>query len=146
MKYVITENKLGNVLRKYLEMEFPGFSNLDYTWADYNCGMGVCCDPYAVGFTLPGDNYDNYMFKLVSSQYYDDDGDYPKELQNDLPEPCYEQPNIQDPMFDTIIISEEMYERIENMFGTASNWVGEFLNFMNKRFEINVTDVLTSYW
>lgn len=145
MKYIITENKLSGVLRKYLEMEFDGFANLDYTWADFNCGMGVCCDPYAVGFTLPGDNYDNYMFKLVNGKHYDDDGDYPEELKGDLPEPCYEQPDIHDPAFDTIVIGDDMYERIEQMFGSPSNWVKEFLNYINKRYEINAIDVVISY-
>jgi hypothetical protein len=146
MKFIITESKMINVMRKYLEMEFPGFSNIEYNWADFNCGMGVCCDPYAVGFTLPGDNYDNYLFKLVNGEKYDDDGDYPEELKGDLPEPCYEQPNIQDPSFDTIIISEDMYERIEQMFGSHVNWGYDFLNFLNKRFDINVKTILMGYW
>jgi hypothetical protein len=30
-------------------MLFDGFDDIYYDWAQYNCGMGVCCDPYAVG-------------------------------------------------------------------------------------------------
>jgi hypothetical protein len=38
MKYLISENKLSNVLLKYLNLSFDGFDNLDYNWADFNCG------------------------------------------------------------------------------------------------------------
>ena len=46
-------------------MEFKGFDDIYYDWADFNCGMGVCCDMYAIGFVLPGREYDDYLFKLV---------------------------------------------------------------------------------
>ena len=39
--------------------------------------------------------YYNYLFKLVDSKYYDDVGDYPRELSDELPEPCLEPPTIE---------------------------------------------------
>jgi hypothetical protein len=147
MKYIITENKLSGILRKFLEMEFQGYGNMYYTWADFNCRMGVCCDQYAVGFTLPADEYDNYLFKLVDGEHYDDDGDYPEELQGDLPEPCYEQPDIQDPKFDTIVVGEDMAERLETMFSDPSLWKKDLMKLINQRYGTHAKDIIVSgYW
>jgi hypothetical protein len=122
MKVTITESKLTNFIHSYINMSFEGFDNCYYDWADFNCGMGICCDPYAIGFVLPDREHDDYLFKLVNRQYYDDDGDYPEELMGELPEPCHNSPDIyiggySDEEFDLIVLSEEMYERLESLFG-----------------------------
>ena len=105
MEVIISESKLTKVLNTYLTMSFEGFDNCSYDWANFNCGMGICCDQYAIGFVLPESEYDDYLFKLVNSEYYDDDGDYPEDLKGDLPEPCHNPPNINDSAFDTIVIN-----------------------------------------
>ena len=58
--------------------------------------MGVCCDPYAIGFNLPDSEYNEYLFKLVDVKLYDDDGDYPEDLKGELPEPCHNPPDLND--------------------------------------------------
>ena len=88
MDVSITEKKLSEVIHNYLNKNIKGFDNCDYDWADFGCGMGVCCDPYAIGFVLPDSNYDDYLFKLVDGRFYDDDGNYPEELKGELPEVC----------------------------------------------------------
>jgi hypothetical protein len=82
---------------------------------------------------------------LVNSKYYDDDGDYPSELKGDLPEPCYNPPNINDPQFDTIILSEDMYEPLERLFGDMDIWSGHLLTIINKTFNINARNILYLY-
>ena len=69
MNVIITESKMRSTLFKLLNLTFPGFEDIYYDWADYNCGMGVCCDPYAIGFVLPQNEYDDYLFKLVEGEY-----------------------------------------------------------------------------
>ena len=83
MKVIITESKMLGVLHKLLNSVFDGFDDIYYDWADYNCGMGVCCDPYAIGFVLPQNEYDDYLFKLVDGEYFDANGNYPEELRDD---------------------------------------------------------------
>jgi hypothetical protein len=111
-------------------------------WAEYNCGMGICCDPYAIGFVLPeSDNHDDYLFKLVRKGYRGD-GDYPKELSDELPEPCYERPDItyaMDSNFDMIVISEEMMETLNNYFNKTKLWESELVSILNKKFGFNAT-------
>ena len=51
MKYTIGENRMTDILHKVLTLEFEGFDDIYYNWADFNCGWGVCCDIYAIGFT-----------------------------------------------------------------------------------------------
>ena len=53
-----SETKTNSSLHKLLNVLFDGFDNADYDWANYMCGMGECCDPYAIGFTLPESDYD----------------------------------------------------------------------------------------
>jgi hypothetical protein len=79
---------------------------------------------------------------LVNSKYYDDDGDYPSELKGDLPEPCYNPPNINDKEFDTIILSDEMYERLESLFGSVDIWSVPLLTIINGVFNTNARNVL----
>ena len=145
MKAIITESKLVKIIHTYLNSSFEGFDECYYDWAEFNCGMGVCCDPYAVGFVLPDSIYDDYLFKLVNGEYYDDDGDYPSELKGDLPEPCHNPPNINDPQFDTIILSEDMYEHLERLFGDMDVWKDPLLTIINGTFNINARNILYLY-
>jgi hypothetical protein len=126
-------------------MSFEGFDDSYYDWAEFNCGMGVCCDPYAVGFVLPDSEYNDYLFKLVNSKYYDDDGDYPSELKGDLPEPCHNPPNINNKEFDTIILSDEMYERLESLFGSVDVWSVPLLTIINGVFNTNALSYTHSF-
>jgi len=144
MKYLITENKMNSVMEKFLNDEFEGFSDIYYTWANFNCGMGECCDMYAVGFVLPKTNYDDYLFILVDSENYRPFGEY-KDYPEDLPEPCYEQPDINDPKFDTILISEGMYEEMENYFSFFDDWENELLRVLNRTFHMNVKNIRLEY-
>ena len=142
MKVIITESKLTKVIHKYINMSFEGFDDCYYDWADFNCGMGICCDPYAVRFVLPDKDWWGYLFKLVNGKYYDDNGDYPAELKGDLPEPCYSSPDINNEEFDTIILSEEMYERLENLFGDINIWSKPLLTVINGVFNTNAHTLL----
>ena len=145
MKAIIPESKLIKVLHTYLNLSFEGFDNCDYDWANFNCGMGVCCDQYAIGFSLPKSEYDDYLFKLVNSEYYDDDGDYPEELKGELPEPCHNPPNINNPEFDTIIIDEDMYERLNDLFNNINVWREPLLSIINKVFHTNANSLIYLY-
>jgi hypothetical protein len=137
-----SEIKTNSALHKLLNMLFDGFDDIDYDWANYNCGMGECCDPYAIGFTLPNSNYDDYLFKLVDSYNYDDDGRYPKDLQDDLPEVCYESPNIKNPDFNTIIFYGLYAEEIEDYLGSANNWKKKLLELINGKFGSNAKRII----
>ena len=55
MKLIITESRIEQIIQKSLSIVFNGFEDIRWNWADFNCGWGVCCDIYAVGFTLPKD-------------------------------------------------------------------------------------------
>jgi hypothetical protein len=145
MKAIITESKLVKFIHTYLNSSFEGFDECDYNWAEFNCGMGICCDPYAVGFVLPGRGHDDYLFKLVNDEYYDDDGDYPERIKAELPEPCYNPPNINDEEFGIIILSEDMYEPLERLFGDMDVWKGPLLTIINKTFNINARNILYLY-
>ena len=142
MKLVITENRLHDIIRKSLSIVFNGFENCDYTWADFNCGWGICCDPYAVGFTHPNsEDYEEYIFKLVDSENYNDYGDYPEELKGELPKECEEQPNLLDPRFDTIIFYEEYSEKLEDLLGPSYKWDDSILKVLNEMFGMNATKI-----
>jgi hypothetical protein len=145
MKAIITESKLIKVIHTYLNYSFEGFDECYYDWAEFNCGMGVCCDPYAIGFVLPDSIYDDYLFKLVNGEYYDDNGDYPESIKAELPEPCYNPPNINDEEFGIIILSEDMYEPLERLFGDMDVWKGPLLTIINKTFNINARNILYLY-
>jgi hypothetical protein len=129
-----SEIKTYSSLHRLLNMLFDGFDNIDYDWANYMCGMGECCDPYAIGFTLPESDYDDYLFKLVDGEMYDDDSDYPEEFQDELPEPCFQQPDLKDPKFDTIVFYGYYAEEIEDYMGNESNWSSDLLKIINNQF------------
>ena len=145
MEVIISEYKLTKVIHTYLTMSLEGFDNCNYDWANFNCGMGVCCDQYAIGFVLPESEYDDYLFKLVDGEYYDNDGDYPEELKGDLPEPCHNSPDVNENRFDTIIISEELYERLHDLFGDIDIWRQPLLSVINKVFNTNAHTLLYRY-
>lgn len=143
MKYLITENQMKPVLHKLLNSVFNGFDDIYYDWANYNCGMGECCDPYAIGFTLPKSDYDDYLFKLVDNENWEPNGDsYPSELRDELPEVCYEQPDIKNPDFNLIIFYEIFAEEIENFLGPKDNWSTELMELINKMFGCNATGII----
>ena len=129
-----SETKNNSSLHRLLNMLFDGFDNIDYDWANYMCGMGECCDPYAIGFTLPDSDYDDYIFKLVDGEMYDNNGDYPKELRDELPEPCFRLPDLNNPRFDTIVFYGLYAEEIEDYMGPESNWKSDLLKIINKKF------------
>jgi len=144
MDVTITEKRLSEVLYKYLNTTIKGFDKCDYDWAEFNCGMGVCCDPYAIGFVLPDSEYYNdYLFKLVDGEFYDDDGDYPEELRSDLPEVCESSPNIEYNEFDTIIIREELYSNIRKVFGNINIWRNSLLYLLNEVYGFNARTLMS---
>ena len=148
MDVTITEKRLTEVLHKYLSTTIKGFDKCDYDWAEFGCGMGVCCDPYAIGFILPKHvgNYlesDNYLFKLVDSRFYDDDGDYPEEITGELPLVCKYPPDIKDSSYNTIIIYEELYESLRKLFGHIDIWRNPLLNIINNTYGLNATELLS---
>ena len=134
MEVLISESKLTKVLHTYLTMSFEGFDDCYYDWSEFNCGMGVCCDPYAIGFILPRNEYNDYLFKLVDDDHYNDNGHYPSELSDELPEPCHDSPDVMNPEFNTIILSEDMYYRLESLFGNIDVWGKPLLSIINKVF------------
>ena len=141
-KVLREETDIKPVLRNLLNMLFDGFDDIYYDWANYNCGMGECCDPYAIGFVLPEDEYDEYLFKLVDGDNYDDDGDYPKDLSGDLPEVCYEMPDVKNSNFNFIIFYEEFAEEIEDYLGPKNSWKFELLDLINEKFGCKSTNII----
>ena len=142
MDVIITEKRLTKVLYKYLNARIKGFDKCYYDWAEFGCGMGVCCDPYAIQFVLDENSYDDYLFKLVDGEFYDDDGDYPSELKGDLPEVCQSPPNIENVKFDTIILNEEMFKIITKMFGNFNIWRDSLLTILNNTYGLNAKTLL----
>jgi hypothetical protein len=142
MKYIIGENRMSEIIHRVLNMEFPGFDDIYYDWANFYCGMGECCDPYAIGFTLPTKDYDDYLFKLIEDEHYDGNGDYGEDVTGELPEPCHEYPNIEDPRFDTYLFYEVFAEKMEPYLGPSSNWEQELLYLLNKTYRTNATNIL----
>lgn len=145
MEVIITEKRLTKVLYNYLNKNIKGFDRCEYNWAEFYCGIGVCCDPYAVEFSLPDSIYGEHLFKLVNDKYYKDDGDYPEELKGDLPEPCYNNPDINDGEFNTIIIYEDMYETIRKIFGNINIWRDSLLSILNNTYGLNTKTLLYMY-
>ena len=137
------ETSIKPALYNLLNLLFEGFDDIYYDWANYNCGMGVCCDPYAIGFTLPKSHYDDYLFKLIDGNNWEPNGNnYPDEIRSELPEVCYEQPDIKDPNFDTIVFYQDFAEDIENYFGDQDNWSFGLLDIINEKFGCDATRII----
>lgn len=136
MKIIITESKMINVLERVLDMEYPDLSDSYYDWAEYNCGMGVCCDPYAIGFVLPSKEYNDYLFKLIRDGY-NGHGDYPSEFYTELPKICLERPDLTDTSFNRIIIHEEVMITLNEYFNKPNLWLTELNTLLNKKFGFN---------
>ena len=145
MDVIITEKRLTEVLYKYLNARIEGFDKCYYDWAEFGCGMGVCCDPYAIGFVLPDKNYDDYLFKLVDGEFYDDAGNYPEELSGDLPEVCQSPPNIEYGEYETVIIYEELYETIKKVFGDINIWRNSLLHLLNEVYGFNARTLMSDW-
>jgi hypothetical protein len=145
MEVIISESKLTKVLHTYLTMSFEGFDDCIYDWSEFNCGMGICCDPYAIGFVLPDSEYNEYLFKLVDGNNYDDDGDYPSDVSDDLPEVCEDRPDLSNHEFESILISEEMYERINDLFNDINIWRKPLLSIINNTFNTNARSLFYMY-
>jgi hypothetical protein len=141
-KILREETNIKPALHNLLNVLFDGFDDMSYDWAEFNCGMGVCCDPYAIGFTLPDSEYNDYLFKLVDGDNYDVLGEYPSEITDELPEVCYEQPDIKNPQFDTIVFYEVFGEDVENYLGPQNNWKESFLNLINDKFKCKAWDLI----
>lgn len=137
------ESLMKHGLNKLLNIIFEGFDDIHYDWANYNCGMGECCDPYAIGFVLPKSHYYDYLFKLVDDDNWEPNGDnYPDEVRAELPEVCYEQPDIKNPDFGTIVFYEENAEEIANFLGPQENWHFDLLDLINEKFGCNATRII----
>jgi hypothetical protein len=80
---------------------------------------------------------------LVNSEYYDDDGVYPSEL--DLFELCYNSPDINNKEFDTILLSDEMYKRLKIVGFGDMVWKDSLLTIINEVFNTNAQSVLYLY-
>ena len=141
-KVLREETKIKPILNNMLNMLFDGFDDIYYDWAQYNCGMGICCDPYAVGFVLPKNNYDDYLFKLVDGNNYSTNSNYPKHLSDELPEVCYEMPDVKNPNFNFIIFYEQFAEEIEDYLGRKGNWKIELLEIINEKFGCEATNIM----
>ena len=146
MKCVITESQMVRLLSKVLTIEFGGVDDLWFDWANYNCGMGECCDPYAISFHLPRYDYYEVFFKYVDSSKYDYNGDYPKELSGELPEPCHEFPDVKDPRFDMIVVPYDVSDEINKFLGSSEHWKNEFLSLMNEKYNLNAKHILVFGW
>jgi hypothetical protein len=142
MKLIITESRIEQIIQKSLSIVFNGFEGITWSWADFNCGWGVCCDIYAVGFVLPNNDHDDYIFKLVDGENYDNNGDYPEELKGELPEECYNQPDLYDPRFDTIIFYEIYAERLEDLLGPLYKVETPLLNTLNEMFGMDAKKII----
>jgi hypothetical protein len=141
-KVLREETSIRPALNDLINMLFDGFDDVHYDWGNYMCGMGECCDPYAIGFTLPNRDYDDYIFKLVDGDNYDDDADYPKHFRDELPEVCYEMPDVRNPNFNYIVFYEVFAEEIEEYLGPKRNWKYDLLNLINEKFHSKATEII----
>jgi hypothetical protein len=143
IKKVLREGtNIKPALRNLINMLVDGLDGLDYAWAEYDCGMGVCCDPYAIGFVKQTSEYNDYTFKLVDGDKYDIYGDYPEEFIDELPEVCYHSPDLENPNFNTIILYEELYRGIEDYFGSVKKWGSSLLDLINEKYNSRATRII----
>lgn len=146
MKILITENKMKPILHNLLNKLFDGFDDIYYDWANFNCGMGECCDPYAIGFTLPKSQYDEYLFKLIDGDNWEPFGrNYPDEISDELPEVCHEYPDVKNTNFNIIIFNYDDAKEIENFLGPKENWSSSLLDIINEKFGCEATKILITH-
>lgn len=143
MKVIITESKLTSAIHSFLESSYDGFEGYWIDWSNYGSDLGECCDPYAISFITPNEqSYDNFMFKLVDSNNYSPYGDgYPSEWMDEMPEPCDTLPDIKDPNFDAIVLSEDLYDKLNNFFSGKHIWMEPLITIINEIFGLNVTKI-----
>jgi hypothetical protein len=79
---------------------------------------------------------------LVNIEYYNDYGDYPEDIKGDLPEPCYNRPDVKDENFDVIVLSEDMSERLNGFFNNINVWKEPLLSIINNVFNTNAKDLI----
>ena len=72
----------------------------------------------------------------------DPERDYPIEFREDLPEPCYESPDVRNPNFDTYIWYSELMENIEGYLGHSNKWEESLLNLLNKTYHTQATNII----
>jgi len=140
MKVIVTESKLTKVLHTYLNITFEGFDNCQYEYSHIFCDGGICADPYAIGFFLPQDN--EYLFKLVNSEHYDDDGNYPRGFGMDLLKSNKTTPNKSNKEFDTIVVTERLYNNLYSFFGDIDIWRDPLLSVINNVYNTHATNLL----
>lgn len=142
MDIIINENQLDNVILELLNFLFDGFDDVYYDWANYYCGMGECCDPQAIGFVLPNHESDDYIFKLIDSNHYDNGGNYPKEFEVNLPEVCYENPDIKDPRFDMFLFHEFYFVELKKYVNNTVEVHKSILSLLNRMFGLQITKLI----
>ena len=141
MKVIVTESKLTKVIHTYLNMTFKGFDNCTYEWGQTFCReLGIGADPYAVGFVLPEGS--NYLFKLVDSKHYDDDGYYPDGICMTLSKARKTTPDITNKKFDTIAITQTLYDVLHRFVGNIDIWREPFLSVINNVYNTHATNLL----
>ena len=142
MKVTITESRLTNVIDEFINANYQNIYDCWMDWGNYSCGLGECCDPYAIAF-IPNDksHSDYYMFKLVDSRKYSSFGDeYPVEWEDELPQECETFPNIKEPQFNKIVVSEEMAD-VLGFFGDIKVWGEPLLTIINSTFGLNANQI-----
>lgn len=142
MDIIINENQLDAIILELLNFLFDGFDDIHYDWATYYCGMGECCDPYAIGFILPKHENDDYVFKLIDSNHYDNVGNYPKELEVNFPEVCYNSPNIMDPRFDMFLFNEYYFVELKKYVNNTVEVHNSILSLLNRIFGLQITKLI----
>jgi hypothetical protein len=66
-------------------------------------------------------------------------------MSDDLPEDCYNFPNIENPKFDSIVMYEDLYRKLNTYFGDMSVWRESFIFLFNEIYKTKVTDIIPIY-
>jgi hypothetical protein len=59
----------------------------------------------------------------------------------ELPEPCYDLPDITESRFDTLWLGEELIDELVDMFGGMDVWGKSFLNLVNQKYGTTATNI-----
>jgi len=143
MKVLITESRLTKVIHEYLNVTFEGFDNCEYGLKHIWCDWGIGADPNAVGFFLHDSS--DYLFKLVVGKNYDDDGDYPRGYGITLSKANKITPNISNKKFDTIVVTNELFNKLDSFFGDINIWRTPLLSIINNVYNTHATNLLYVY-